>query len=92
MKKVLAILLALALVLSFAACGGKGGDKTDDTKKANDAVSGGTLKVGAILVGDETEGYTLAHMDGINAAAEALRAEGNDVTSNYTRRKRHRVS
>ena len=86
MKKVLAILLALALVLSFAACGGKGGDKTDDTKKANDAVSGGTLKVGAILVGDETEGYTLAHMDGINAAAEALRAEGNDVTIEYKKK------
>lgn len=30
------------------------------------------LKVGVILIGDETEGYTKAHMDGITAAAAAL--------------------
>lgn len=30
------------------------------------------IKIGVILIGDETEGYSKAHMDGINAAAEAL--------------------
>ena len=36
------------------------------------------FKVGVILVGDETEGYTKAHMDGINQAAEEL---GMDAAS-----------
>ena len=36
------------------------------------------FKVGVILVGDETEGYTKAHMDGINQAAEEL---GMDASS-----------
>ena len=85
MKKVLAILLATVFVLSLAACGKGGSTTTDDTKKNADA-AGGELKVGAILVGDETEGYTLAHMNGIDAAAEALRAEGNDVTIEYKKK------
>ena len=58
MKKLIAILLVcltvLPMCLSLVSCGG-----TDEAD----------LKVGAILVGDETEGYTLAHMNGINAAA-----------------------
>ena len=37
------------------------------------------LKVGTILVGDETEGYTLAHMNGMTAAVEALKKEGKNV-------------
>ena len=46
----------------------------------NDSGSGKIdLKVGAILVGDETEGYTLAHMNGMTAAVEALKKEGKNV-------------
>lgn len=44
------------------------------------------LKVGAILVGDETEGYTLAHMNGITAAIEALKKEGKNVTVSYKKK------
>ena len=58
MKKLLALLLALALVCSLAACASdEGGD---------------SFKVGVILVGDENEGYTYAHIEGIKTAAEKL--------------------
>lgn len=50
------IALVLACVLCLAACSALAAD----------------LKVGVILIGDETEGYTLAHMNGIKEAAAAL--------------------
>ena len=74
MKKILAIFLALVFVLSLAACGSKGGSDQVD------------LKVGAILVGDETEGYTLAHMNGMEAAVEALKADGKNVELIYKKK------
>lgn len=50
-KKLLSFALVIVMVLScaviFASCGKKDDEKAD-------------LKVGVILVGDETEGYTLA--------------------------------
>lgn len=63
MKKILSLALVIVMVLSmavlFVSCG--------DSQKDEIA-----LKVGAILIGDETEGYTLAHMNGMNAAAKAI--------------------
>lgn len=50
------IALVLVCVLCLAACSALAAD----------------LKVGVILIGDETEGYTLAHMNGIKEAAAAL--------------------
>ena len=84
MKKILAILLALVLVLSLAACGA---DKDPGKKEpANGASSSDSIKVGAILVGDETEGYTLAHMNGMEAAVKALAEEGKTVTLEYKKK------
>lgn len=61
MKKLIAIALACltlaSLCLSMVSC--------SDENAAD-------LKVGVILVGDETEGYTLAHMNGIEAAVRAI--------------------
>ncbi len=64
-KKIIAVLLALVLVFSFAACTASedGGDK---------AASGVDVKIGVIEIGDDTETYTKAHSDGIRAAAEKL--------------------
>ena len=42
------------------------------------------VKIGVILVGDETEGYTKAHMDGIKAAAAALGINSNQIIWKYT--------
>lgn len=59
MKKVLSLMLVLVLVLGLAAgCSAKKG--------------GDDIKVGVIYIGDENEGYTAAHMDGIKAMAEEL--------------------
>ncbi len=55
-KSILALTAAVVCVTGVTSCG--------------DSSSSG--KVGIVLVGDETEGYTEAHMTGIDAAAEKL--------------------
>ena len=67
MKKLVCLLLALAMVLCLAACG----EKSD------------SFKVGAILVGDATEGYTQAHIDGIQAAAKTLGLAEDQIIWKY---------
>ena len=61
------IALILAAVLCMAACVAMAAD----------------LKVGVILVGDETEGYTLAHMNGIKAAAANLGLSDSQIVWKY---------
>ena len=61
------IALILAAVLCMAACVAMAAD----------------LKVGVILVGDETEGYTLAHMNGIKEAAAALGLSDSQIVWKY---------
>lgn len=71
MKKLLALLLALVMVLSLAACGSK-----EEAEKP--------FKVGVILVGDENEGYTYAHISGIKAAAKELGLSDDQIIWYYT--------
>jgi basic membrane protein A len=66
MKKILALVLALCMVLALCACGAKSETPTTTAAAAS------KVKIGVILVGDETEGYTKAHMDGIEAAKKTL--------------------
>ena len=61
------IALVLAAVLCLCACAALAAD----------------LKVGVILVGDETEGYTLAHMNGIKAAAAELGVADSQIVWKY---------
>ena len=70
MKKLLALILALVMVLSVAsmAC-------------SKEKTSG--IKVGVILVGDENEGYTRAHMDGIEAARKANGLSEDQIIYKY---------
>jgi len=62
MKKYLALLLALVMALSLVACG----------ETAEPAAEGGedeaAVKIGVVLVGDENEGYSYAHIEGIKKA------------------------
>lgn len=60
--------LVLAAVLCLAACAALADD----------------LKVGVILIGDETEGYTLAHMNGIKEAAANVGLADNQIIWKYT--------
>lgn len=70
MKKLLAIVLAAVMafgVFAFTGC-------SDKTGKSD-------FKVGAILIGDENEGYTYAHIQGIEAAKKACNLSDEMIRS-----------
>ena len=89
MKKFLALLLSMILVLSLAACGGDSGqsqptvDKPADSQPEDDPSAepeAKTVKVGLICIGDENDlGYTYNFIRGKEAATEALAAKGITV-------------
>ena len=68
MKKILALLLAMVMILAMAACA-----------PAEEAEGGDDFKVGAIYINskNDTAGYTFAHHSGITKAMETL---GLDVS------------
>ena len=69
MKKFVAF--ALVLAMAFALCACIPNEDKDD------------FKVGVILVGDENEGYTYAHMEGIEAARVACGLEKDQIIYKY---------
>ena len=77
MKKILALILALVMVMALAACGNNAGTTNttgaaDATGEANADVT--SFKVGAIYINskNDTAGYTFAHHNGITTAMKAL--------------------
>jgi len=76
MKKILALLLTLSMVLSLAACGGN--TAAEETKAAEaveaPAAEAADFKVGAIYINskNDTAGYTFAHHNGITTAMKEL--------------------
>lgn len=70
-KRIAAVVMAVIMTLTVAAV---------FTSCSGDA-SG--LKIGVILVGDETEGYTKAHMDGIKEAASSLGIADSQIIWKY---------
>ena len=86
-KRLLAMLLAGAMIFGLAACGNDQG--TTETPDAGEttpagtesgAPEGKTVKVGLICIGDENDqGYTYNFIRGKEAATEALAAEGINV-------------
>ncbi|MFI3142272.1 MAG: BMP family ABC transporter substrate-binding protein [Clostridia bacterium] len=79
MKKIIALALALVMLFAFAACSTSTDEETTDTETvATD------IKIGVILVGDENEGYTAAHMEGISTAAETLGVAEDQIIWKYT--------
>jgi len=94
MKKLMGILLAASMVFSLAACG-----STADTAASSAAGTTATaegssnnqapdVKVGAIILGDETEGYSAAHINGIKEAAAELGMTERAVEGKLYRLKR----
>ncbi len=71
MKKLIVLLLALTLVFAFTAC------------SPNEEVTGGDVKIGVILVHDENTGYDYAHIQGIEAAAEATGISADQIIWKY---------
>ena len=82
MKKLLAILLSVIMVLSLVACGNKTQDETpsNDDQQQNTETETKTIKVGLICIGDENDqGYTYNFIRGKESATEALAAKGINV-------------
>ena len=67
-KKVLSLLMTLVLSAGLlAGCGGNGAaPAADGAAKAGSGTAASDIKIGAIYIGDENEGYTYAHMKGID--------------------------
>ena len=97
MKKLLALVLALAMALALVACGGNANSSGTNAPIAStpagdastpneggDAAPAADLKVGCILVGDENEGYTYAHIKGIGEAIAATGGPGENVVMKYS--------
>lgn len=89
MKKLMGILLAASMVFSLAACG-----STADTAASSAAGTTATaegsstnaapdVKIGAIVLGDETEGYSAAHINGIKEAAAELGMSDDQIVWKY---------
>ena len=89
MKKLMGILLATSMVFSLAACGSTA-DTAASTATASAATAEGSsdnqapdVKVGAIILGDETEGYSAAHINGIKEAAAELGMSDDQIVWKY---------
>ena len=78
MKKLIALLMAMVMVLSLAACGGSGAPAADAPADNTPAADAEPFKVGAIYINskNDTAGYTYAHHNGITTAMKEL---GMDV-------------
>lgn len=86
-RKILSVLLAIAMVLcmvSFASCGEKAKDSDTTAAADNDSAAKSDLKIGVILVGDENEGYTYAHIEGVKKAAEKLGISDDQIIWKYS--------
>ena len=91
MKKTLSMLLTMGLVVSMlAGCGSNSEEKTTNNDAAGagventeagagEATAASDIKVGIIYIGDENEGYTAAHMAGIDAMMAELGLAENQV-------------
>ena len=82
MKKLLALLLALVMSLSLAACGGSDEESTGSPAEdpaANEESSGSAadVKIGLICVHDINSGYDAAHIEGLTTACEELGITAN---------------
>ena len=76
MKKLIALLLSLVMVLAFAACGQKTND-AGETNGGESAIS--DVKVGFIFLHDENSTYDKNFMDAAKAATEALGLTADQV-------------
>lgn len=82
MKKFLALILALVMVLCLAACGGNTNETPAPSDDGGEETSA-PVKIGVVLVGDENEGYTYAHIEGIRKAAAACGLTDENIVWNY---------
>ncbi len=93
-KKILALMLVLAtfvtMCIGLVSCSDDEYDADEeytavleDLKDKYKDVDASSLKIGAILLGDEKEGYTYAHIKGIRDAAETLGLSADQIIWKY---------
>ncbi len=90
MKRVLALLMAAAMLICLAACGSEKAAEETETAAQTDAsapeaeaetaqtAADSALKIGVILLHDESIGYDFAHMEGVQKACDSLGIDYND--------------
>ena len=88
-KRLLAMLLAGAMIFGLAACGGGGGSAEtpaggESTPPVSEETGGEaetkSIKVGMVCIGDENDqGYTYNFMRGVDEATEQLKQQGIEV-------------
>ena len=85
MKKFLAMLLALTMVLALAACGGKKEETPApaETPAEAPAEEGVDVKVGLICVHDINSGYDAAHIEGLQTACKELGIPESQIVMKY---------
>lgn len=89
MKKLMGILLAASMVFSLAACGSTAGTAassavgTTATAEGSSTNAAPDVKIGVIVLGDETEGYSAAHINGIKEAAAELGMSNDQIVWKY---------
>lgn len=81
MKKVLALVLVVMLSCFATAMADTCVSTTADSFELTGDPS--TVKVGAVLIGDENEGYSYAHIKGLKEAAEALGMSEDQIIFKY---------
>ena len=110
-KRILALLLAGVMAVGLAACGGTADtepaeETTEETAEAAETteteaaegIAAADLKIGLILVGEAADAYNKNHIEGMQAACEALGVDYDSqvvVTANigedYLRRRHRRA-
>lgn len=81
MKKLFSLLLAMLMVCSLVACSSS---KTEtESGPVEEETTTSTAKIGAIILGDENEGYSYAHIKGIKDAAAALGIDESNIIWKY---------
>lgn len=84
MKKILTKVLSLAAVTALVGCSSGTAASSAAATSSAAAATTGDGKIGVILVGDENEGYTAAHMDGIREAASQLGIADDQIIWKYS--------
>ena len=92
MKKTLSILLAMGMTVGMVAGCGDTADNSSaadnsaaaSTEAGTDGTQAADIKVGVIYIGDENEGYTAAHMAGIDEMAANLGLSDDQIIEKTT--------
>lgn len=82
MKKLFALIIAVMLLCSMTAMAATSVNTTADSFELTGDPA--AIKVGVVLVGDENEGYSYAHIVGIQTAAENLGIAPEQISWKYT--------